>query len=198
MGTRGFFWFLFLSIAAWPAGKDKEKFRVQPAASYPSRQTSQGLTIAAVPFTRAEQAKQAFGKVNPYELGVLPVLIVMQNDSNVALRLDRMEMYYVDGNRHRVIATPASEVPYLEGPQRPNFGGGPFPNPLPRRPKKNKLAIPEIEGLALNAKILPPHDSAHGFVYFQTGHRSGAHIYIRGIYEAATGTELLYFEIPLD
>jgi hypothetical protein len=180
------------------AEKDKDKFRVGPASSYPAKQTGSGLTIAVVPFTTAEQARPPFGKVNPYEHGVLPVLIVMQNDSGKALRMDRMEVHYVTRSRRTVVATPAGDVPYLQGAQRPNMGGSPIPYPLPRRKKNNKLAIPEIEGLAFNAKMLPAGDSAHGFVYFQTALAGGSHIYIRGIVEAPTGQELLFFEIPLE
>ncbi len=189
---------LLLSISALCADKDQGKFRVGPAGSYPNKQSGGGLTIAVIPYTTSEQSRPAFGKVNPYEHGVLPVLIVMQNDSGKALRLDRMEVHYVTRSRRSVIATPAADVPYLEGAKRPDMGGSPIPFPLPRRKKNNKLAIAEIEGHAFNAKMVPAADSAHGFVYFQTGLSAGSHIYIKGLVEAPTGQELLFFEIPLD
>ena len=87
---------------------------------------------------------------------------------------------------------------YLDGPKRPNMGPGRYPNPLPPRKRKSKLAAPEVEGFALNAKMLPPGDTAHGFVYFQIDHRRGSQVYIRGISEAQSGKELLFFEIPLE
>ncbi|MDX1981533.1 MAG: hypothetical protein SFV51_14795 [Bryobacteraceae bacterium] len=195
MITRGLWLILLLSISAPGADKDK-RFRVEPASSYPTKQSAGGLTIAAVPYVSAEQSKPAFGKVNPYDHGVLPVLVVMQNDTGKTLRLENMEMTYVTPERRNVDQTPAGDVPYLEGAQRPNFGGPPLP--IPRRKKKNKLAIPEIDGLAFHAKMVPEGNAAHGFVYFQTGHRKGAILYIRGIAEASTGKELLYFEVPLD
>lgn len=187
---------LLLSIAAQGADKDK-RFRVNPASSYPNKQAASGLTIAAVPFTTGEQAKSAFGKVNPYEHGVLPVLVVMQNDSGKVLRLSHMTMHLVGPDRSKVEAVPPGDVQYLEGPQRPNFGGSPLPNPFPRK-KKNKLATPEIEGLGFHAKMLPAGESAHGFAYFQAGLRKGTTLYISGIVEAATGNELLFFEVPVE
>lgn len=196
MNTRRSWLLLILSITAWAAGKDK-RFEVQPADSYPTKQTSEGLIIAAVPYTTAEQMKSAFGKLNLNAYGVLPVLLVMRNGGGQTLNLRQMEITYVTPGRYRVDATPASDVQYIEGPRRPNFGGSPIPNPIPRK-RKNKLASFEIEGYAMNAKMLPPGESAHGFVYFQTPHLKGSHIYIRGITEARTGKELLYFEIPLD
>jgi hypothetical protein len=45
--------------------------------------------------------------------------------------------------------------------------------------------------------MLPPGESASGFVYFQTSHRPGSVLYITGIRDAASRRELFYFEIPL-
>jgi hypothetical protein len=46
--------------------------------------------------------------------------------------------------------------------------------------------------------MLPPGQSASGFMYFETGLQRGATIYIRGMTEASTGKELLFFELPLN
>jgi hypothetical protein len=191
---------LILSIAAAQGGdKDKDKggFRVGPASSYPNKQTSDKVTIAAMPYHTADQTREVFGKVNPYEHGVLPVLLIIQNDSGKTIKLDTMELEYITPERSHVEATPAKDVPYLEGPKRPNVGGGPLPVPLPRSKKRGKLDIWEIEGRAFAAKMLPPGESAHGFVYFQTGYRKDSKLYVKGIREAGTDRELLYFEIVL-
>jgi hypothetical protein len=45
--------------------------------------------------------------------------------------------------------------------------------------------------------MLPPGESAHGFLYFQTGHTRAASLYITGITEAQTSQELFYMEVPL-
>ena len=55
----------------------------------------------------------------------------------------------------------------------------------------------EIEGRAMSAKILPPGESASGFFYFQTIMQPGSMIYLNGLYEAASGKEIFYFELPL-
>jgi hypothetical protein len=195
MSTRGIWLLLFLSITGWGADK---AFKVEKASSYPNKQTNNGLTIAVVPFSTQEQTKPVFGKLSFRDFGLLPVLVVMQNDTDKAMRLDRMEVNYVTPSRREVVSTPASDVMYLDAPKRPNMSPGRIPNPLPPRPRKSKLAAPEIEGSAFNAKMLPPGDSAHGFVYFQIDHRAGSQVYIRGIVEAQSGKELLFFEIPLE
>lgn len=188
---------LFLSITAF--GADKGTFKPGPADSYPNKQTNSGLTIAAVPYESDEQARTAFGKVNPYKYGVLPVLVVMRNDSGQTMKLDDMQVEYVAQNRTRIEATPPGDVKYIAGGQRPKIGQSPLPTGGPRISiKKNPLAAFEIESRAFSAKMLPPSESASGFFYFQTGTRPGAKLYVTGIKEAASGKEIFYFEIPLE
>ena len=192
---------LLLSIAAAPGADKNQPFRPGPAASYPNHQKISGLVIAADAYGTKEEARTAFGKLNPNKHGVLPVLVVMQNDSGKALRLEGMRVEYIRPDRRRIEPVPAEEVPYLRGPKRPNTNPSPYPrNPIPGLGKKNKnpLAAWEIEGRAFANKMIPPGDSAHGFFYFQTADHRGAEIYVTGIREAATGQELFFIEVPLD
>ena len=62
---------------------------------------------------------------------------------------------------------------------------------------KNPLNAWEIEGRAFSAEMIPPGNSAYGFLYFQTGIQKGSTLYLSGLKEAGTGQELLFFEIPL-
>ena len=69
---------LLMSIAAAlgpnkasAADKEHPKFEMAPAASYASHQTSEKVTIgASVYVIGAEKAKEAFGKLNPYQYGI--------------------------------------------------------------------------------------------------------------------------------
>ncbi|MDE3164838.1 MAG: hypothetical protein KGN36_03455 [Acidobacteriota bacterium] len=181
----------------WAADKETP-FKAQPAASYAAHQTNQQITIAADPYVDTDKLKAAFGKLDPNEYGVLPVLLVMQNDSGQALRLSNMRVEYLGPNRERVEATPARDVRYVRGPQRPNMIGGPPGTKIKViKTKKNPLDAWEVEGRGFAAQMLPAGNGASGFFYFQTTLRPGATIYVSGIAEAATGKELLYFEIPL-
>lgn len=191
---------LVASIAAVQAAdKDKEAFKPGPAASYESKQTSNGVTIAAVAYDSPELAKQAFGKMNPYQYGVLPVLVVIQNDSGKTIQLQRMTVEYIDADRNRVESTPARDVPFLAiHPKKPKVIDTPIPGvSVSSRAKKGPLSGWEIEGRSFTPRMLPPNESANGFFYFQTGHRSGGKLYVTGLQEAPSGKELLYFEIPL-
>lgn len=189
---------LFLSItAAFAADKEPAPFHARPAAEYVHHQTNDQVTIGVDPYVDGEKVKAAFGKLNPYELGVLPVLVVVQNNGKRSIRLDHIQAVYNGPNGDKVNATGASDVKYIEGPRRPNLGEPPIERKIGRH-KKNPLAAWEIEGRAFAAKMLPAGQIASGFFYFQTGLQRGATIYISGLADAATNQELFYFEIPLE
>lgn len=157
------------------------------------------MTVAARVYVRDEQAKAAFGKLNPYRHGVLPVLVLIHNGTDQTLALEHMRVDYITPDRQRVEATPAADVRFLSAPDRPGMVTGPIPGGKPRiSKKKNPLNTWEIEGRAFAARALPPKDTASGFFYFQVLHRSGSALYLTGIREASTGKELFYFEIPLE
>lgn len=191
---------VLLSIAAASADdKDKARFTPGPASSYANHQTMDKITIAAIPYVTEEEAKTAFGKVNPYQHGVLPVLVVMENGTGKALRLD-LEAEFVDPGGKHVEATPASDVVYIDSTvKRPKLPGTlPYPNPFPRKPKGGPLNTWEIEGRAFAPKMLPPGESAFGFFYFQTQNIPGSKIYLTGIKDAASGKDYFYFEVPFE
>jgi len=191
---------LLLSIATGIcADKDAPVFKIEPAASYPHHQTISKLTIAADAYATREETQLAFGKLDPSKYGILPVLVVMENDSGESLKLSGMRVEYLRTDRRSIEPIPPDEVRYLSGVNRPKMTGTPSPLPIPGLgKKKDPLEGHEIEGRAFSAPMLPPGDSASGFFYFNTAAHRDSMLYIRGIVEAATGQELFFFEIPLE
>ncbi|MCP5113557.1 MAG: hypothetical protein GY953_22210 [bacterium] len=192
-----------MSIAAVSAAdKDRTPFRPPPADSFPNHQKIAGLIIAADAYGTKEEAKTAFGKLDPNKHGILPVLAVFQNETDGALRMDSMRVEYVRPDGRHIENIPAEDVPYIRGPKNPRRSASPRPrSPIPGLgggKKKNPLAAWEIEGRAFANKMIPPRETAHGFFYFNTANHRGASLYITGIREAATGQELFFFEIPLE
>jgi hypothetical protein len=198
---NGLRWSLLLAVsiaAAHGADNEKTKFEAKPASAYPHKQTSEKVTIAAEPMETDEQTRDAFGKVNPFRYGVLPVLIVIQNDSPNAIRVDRMRLIYTLPDRTKVEATPAQDVRFLHGAAQPKGLPGPTGGIRITRPPKNPLAEWEIEGRAFAAKMIPSGQSASGFVYFQVPQSSqAATVTVDGLVDAVSARELYYFEIPM-
>lgn len=149
--------------------------------------------MAAVPYVNDDENKATFGKANPYKNGVLPVLVVIQNDSPEALRLD-LKSEYVDGQGRHIDALSSRDILSAgPGPKRPPVVGSPIP--LPKH--KNPLNAWEIPGLAFSARMVPAGESVHGFFYFQSRLEPNSKLYLTGLSEAKSGNELFYFEIPL-
>ncbi len=184
-----------LSIAVRGADKKEEAFQPGPASSYKGVQKQGGLSAGARAYIADSECRAPFGKLNPNEEGVLPVLLALENTGKETLNLTGLRARYVDGGR-KFDAVPGAEVKFLRAPSRPRVGPGPIPGI--NRKKKNPLAAMEIETRGFSAKMLPAGDRAHGFFYFQAEHLPGGILYISGIRGAASGNELFYMEIPID
>ena len=176
--------------------KDAAKFSPGPASSYSAKQTNERVTVAVVAYDTEELTHTAFGKLNPNLYGVLPILVIIQNDTDQALKLEHLDAEYTGVDGRQVEATPADEVQTLGGTDRPNV---PVPRTIPiHRKHKNPLDVWEIDGRSFAAKLLPAHESVNGFFYFQTTHRPGSKFFLSGVKVAATGQDILYFEFPLE
>lgn len=186
-----------MTSTALAIDKDPAKFSVGAASSYDGHQTLDKITIAAVPYTSEDQLKTAFGKADPPRYGILPVLLVLENGTGKAIRLDlKAELITADG--HHVESVEPDDVMHIgPGPKRPRSGPSPLPFPLPSRNKKGPLNTWEIPGRAFSPKLVPPGESASGFFYFYVDHEPNQRLYLNGIRDATTGKEFFYFEIPL-
>jgi len=192
-----------IAVGAWCgaapyASEPVAPFRPAPAAAWPSHQTIGDVAFAAVRYESDADTQPIFGKANPNEHGVLPVLLMIENKGKENLLLDQMKIEFMAPGGVRLDPTAAKDLPYLIGPKRPNTGPTyPMPIPFPRG-KKNPLANVAFDTRAWGAKNILPGESAHGFFYFQTEWRRNAYIYISGIREGRTMKEVFYAEVPMD
>jgi hypothetical protein len=190
---------LFFALSLPAADKEKDKFDPGTVSDYTTRQTVDQVTIAAVPYLNDDEAHRAFGKkLNPNKHGILPVLVVIKSEKGETVTLENMKVELITPDRRRVEATPAQDVQYVAGSDRPKVYQGPIPGTQRVSRRKNPLNTWEITGRAFAARMLPPKESAAGFFYFRAPYRPGSMLYITGLREAATGKDLFYFEIPLD
>jgi hypothetical protein len=178
------------------AGEDK-RFQASAASAYP-HQESENVTVGAKPYTSADLVASAFGKKIDFDrYGVVPVLVVVENKRDKALDLRDLEASLVAGDGRHAKAVPPEELPHLAvAGKAPSPTGVKIPVPV-HLPKKNPLNTPEIITRAFAVKMLPPGDSASGFIYFEARSEAGDKLYVNGLRDARTGKELLYFEFPL-
>lgn len=188
-----------LALPALPVfAADQSQFKPEPIDRYANAQKVSGLVLAADAYHEEDRAKLAFGaKTKPYENGVLPVLLLLRNDSAKTINLQGIRVEY-HADRARSAAIPPREVPFLRGIERPRAQGSPIPGRVSVRRGKNPLDAQEIQDRAFAAPILPPGETAWGFFYFQALYRENAILYITGLTEAGTGNELFFMEVPVN
>jgi len=180
-----------LLAAAFVPLTAEQSFRPGPPDQYP-HQSNGGITIGAQAFDSFSMTKPVFGKkADLVRYGILPVLLVVQNDRKQSLDLQDIEVHLEASDGRHVIPLSPQEVPFVAiGSQRP-IGQSPL-----SRNKKNPLDVPEITQWAFSAKMLPAGEKASGFFYFQAQIEQGMRMYISGIVERPSGKQALYFEIP--
>ncbi len=171
-------------------------FKVGPASSYPSNQNLGQLRVAAIKYESDEETRPPFGKVNPNEYGILPVMLILENTGQQTLLLDHMRVAY-QWKGNEVLPTRPGDLPYALAPKRPRTGPS-YPVPIPLPKKKNPMAAEELQTRAFGAKTILKGERATGFFYFETRHQRNAVLYITGIREGVTGKDLFFVEVPLD
>ena len=193
---------LAAALATLPA--QDGRWEPRPAASYSNRLASEGVTVAVELFQGHDKIKQAFPKTDLQKLGILPVLVVIANDNDHALQLDRVRVQLITSDRQPINPTEAEDVLRTGRVQKPNLT--PRPSPIPRIGRnpagRRQSEQGEVGDREFVAPVIAAHATAHGFFYFRLGKGpdrvSGAKFYLNGIRNAKTGKEILYFEISLD
>ncbi len=183
------------------AAKNFEKPVARAAINYPAHDfhRDEKVAVAADPYDTAEKRK--IFSVNFDEHGFLPVFFVVTNDGDQPVSIANMQITLTTQNGSKL--TPTSPEDIYRRLSNPQGGTRPNPLPLPHKVKGgvSKKDMDEIESSQFAARAVEPHTTQSGFLYFDVGGISsplrGANIDITGIADAK-GTELLYFEIPVD
>lgn len=178
------------------------EFRAKTADKYPAKQKQGDLIVAVKPFVSGKDQQSAFGKVRPYQHGIMPLLLVLSNTGTNIYSLENMQVRFIAADRESLDPIRGDDLasfnPAGHQPTRRNVPG--VPGLSKTRVKKGPLNRPQIIQSEFMAPIVTPKSTASGFVYFWTGTEAslaGASAYISGIYDITNGRDLFYFEIPL-
>ena len=182
--------------------KDFVKPVAQPAKTYPVHDNlvDDKVAIAADPYDSPDKAK--IFSVNFHEHGFLPIFFVVTNDGDQPISMANIAVTLTTANRSKL--TPIATEDIFRRLSNPRANTHPIPVPIPQKKVKGTIspkARDEIETSQFAAKAVEPHSTQSGFFFFDvedvTAPLEGAHIYITGVNDAK-GTELMYFELPLD
>jgi hypothetical protein len=182
----------------------------KPAATTPAplpQDQHSGLTVSVDPFTEAARAKDKFGKANPHDVGVLPIEVFLRNDSDQPMRVNletvQLEVTLKNGVRQEVDWLRPEEVAKLIA--HPSGSADPHQKRLPLPMKigdKNVEKLAQVlRPLTLDADVIPPKSTIHGFLYFDVSHEFAivkrSSLYVPDVSIAPSNEPLVYFEVPL-
>ena len=197
--------FVFIGSAGF-AGYKSLKIKVGPASSYSFHQKQGSITIAADPYETKEKIKTAFDLKELEQMGIVPVHIIISNDSEDPIVISGQDINLLDSNNRSFEPLPVDEVVravvYKEGP--PRTSPGPSRLPFPRGSGRRGDAF-EIETDLTNKSLrdlrVAPRANAGAFVFFRLPNNlmrlRGYKVYIPEIRNLKTRQSLLFFEIDL-
>jgi hypothetical protein len=187
------------------AGKEFVLPRALPANKYPAHDEhmQEGVSVAVDPYDTP--AKASIFHTNWREHALLPVQLIVSNDSDQPLSLTRMKVELITANRSKLQpATDDDLARRLSQIKRRGDEPRHVPFPIPHSGPKvgvDKETREEIDAAQFRALAVEPHTLKSGFLFFDIeGIReplAGAHLYVSGVKDA-NGQELMFFEIAMD
>jgi hypothetical protein len=198
--------FLLAVLAALPAGAvDHTPPPVQPATDFAAVEVhkDEKLAIAAEPYDTRE--KMALFRVDFLSHGVLPVRLIVTNNSDHPISLRDARILFVTAQGDRIQAADPEDVERLMTRKEKEGTKIPLPGPIPSIHLKPKASDKEIEQdfdtFEFQALVVEAHTTRAGFLFYDVSGLDhplqGALLNLHKIKDSG-GNELFYFEIPFD
>ena len=176
------------------------------------KDTHQGFTISAAPYTDADRAKKEFGKADPYKAGILAVQVFFKNDLNAPVHVDlstiRLDVKNPNGEHAniRALTVPqaAARIAHPKGLSSPKPRHFPVPLPggnLPGKDGKAQDMEDKLTPFSLQSDVVPANGTLHGVIFFDVSGQfdmvSHSSLYVPDVKSVASQSSMIYFEVPL-
>ena len=178
---------------------------VRPATAFAAVEVHDGekVAIAAEPYDTKDKA--SIFRVDYLSHGVMPVRLIVTNNSDRAISLDEARILFQTAAGDRIQAAMPEDVERLMNRKEREGKKIPLPGPLPSIKLKPKGSIKEIEqdfdAFEFSALLVEPHNTCAGFLFYDLSGLDhpleGAKLHLHKL-RNADGKELFYFEIPFD
>jgi len=189
---------LLLAPSALYGYKIKE-FKPKPAKEYPAFQDFQNIILAASPRLTEEGVMELFDTKKLLAKQIMPVVVVIENNNDFAVRLHESEIYLVGSDGARIKSIPFDQVLLRISGRRDVSGSSTRPDVLIRQIGDRKM-VEDFEHKAFGEKLVAPHDSDFGVVFFplpDNGELAGSRLYIPEVYNISKDEPLMFFEFDL-
>jgi hypothetical protein len=177
------------------------------ASTYPAKDVheKESVTVAAEPFET--RAKGDFFRLDYAGHSILPVRIIIQNDSDAALDLNQVRIQFIASDGTKLPAATPEELNrrlfrFNDIKQR-HIPGTPITyNKTP----VDKKILDDDKDFSFAQTNIPAHSSANGFLFYDVKDLDdpllkGAELYVKmahAVDKAGKNTELFAFSVPMD
>jgi hypothetical protein len=191
---------------AFPAlANDHKPPPVQPATSFAAVEAhdKEKVAIAAEPYDTKE--KEAIFRVDYLSHGVMPVRLIVTNNSDRPISLRDARILFQTPAGDRIQAAEPEDVERLMTRKEREGGKIPMPGPIPSihmKPKaSNKDVEEDFDEFEYGALVVEAHTTRAGFLFYDVSQLDdplkGAKLHLHKLRDAE-GNELFFFEIPFD
>jgi hypothetical protein len=174
-----------------------------------SHDQHEGMDVSVDPYITPERAKEKFGKASPIPAGILPVEVFLRNETSQPIRINlstiQLEVRINDDGRQDIDWLMAEEVAdaivHPGGPPAPQTRRLPLGIPLPSKDKKTEKLAETLRPFLLDADVVPPMATIHGFLFFNMSHKMSlaekSSLYVPDAAFIPSDKPLMFFEVPL-
>jgi hypothetical protein len=192
-----------LSISAFLSASDHSAPPVQPATDFAAVEVhaDEKLAIAAEPYDSRE--KMSLFRVDYVSHGVMPVRLIVTNNSDRPISLRDARILFVTSTGDRIQAADPEDVERLMTLKEKQGTKIPLgPVNIHTKPKASDKAVEEdFNTFEFQALVIEPHTTRAGFLFYDvsglTHPLHGALLNLHTIKDA-DGKELFFFEIPFE
>ena len=190
-----------LGAASTPLlGKYKiQEIQLRPAQEYLAHQKFQHIAIGAYPCNTKARTLELFDTSKLFEKKIMPVLLVIENNNDFALRMHEEDIFFVDTEGSRLPAIHYSEVLLRINLKKP-LSSYSTQREILLREVRNKEMLMDFEHKAFGEKLIAPHSADHGVVFFwlpEQGDLTGSRLYFPSVLNFTEDEELMFFEFEL-
>ena len=192
-------------LPAIAAASDHTPPAVQPATDFAAFEVhaDEKLAIAAEPYDTRE--KMALFRVDYISHGVMPVRLIVTNNSDRPISLRDARILFITSTGDRIQASEPEDVERLMTRKEREGSKIPMPGPIPAIKLKPKASNKDIEQdfdtFEFQALVVEPHTTRAGFLFYDVSGLGqplhGALLNLHTIKDA-DGKDLFYFEIPFE
>jgi len=179
----------------------------------PFRDTHEGVTIGAEPWTTASRYKEKFPKKSPFAGGVVAIHVRVQNDNDQGIKINlgriRLLVQIDEENRQELEPLTADDVAdtvlLKDNGKDPTARRNPLPIPVGKpRPGRdaNWTAMRDAcQNAGIPSTVIGAHSFVEGLVYFNLRGEvellQSAHLYLPSLTTMGNNQPISYFDIRL-